>query len=412
MREKIKKIKEASLLLLSTKEQQRVQVLTNLAMLLRKEVKQILKENEKDLIQAKEQKLNSAIIDRLNLNPDRIEKMAIAVEAIANFEQVVGIIESQKEHINGLLIKKERIPLGVILMIFESRPNVIIEAAALAIKSSNALILKGGKEAKYSNQVLADILKKSMQSILPENSIDVLDSTDRKSIEELLQMNDLIDLVVPRGGENLIKMVYEKSKIPIIAHYKGVCHLYIDESAPLDNSLEIIINSKLQRPGVCNALETLLIHKGHIKNLENFFNNLSEQGTILYGCKKCMKEFRGLMKREATEEDWHAEYLSPELAVKIVGGVDEAIAHIQKYGSRHTEAILSQDKAHLEKFQKSIDASCIVLNASTRFNDGGELGLGAELGISTSKLHAYGPMGAKEMTTTRFVVSGNNHIRK
>lgn len=388
----------------------RKSLLTSLAQNIRARKNDIQNENQKDMDNAKD--YPEALRDRLLLTQDRIEAMARSVLEIASQEEVVGKVEKVMRREDGLIIEKVRVPLGVILMIFESRPNVIIDAAALAIKSSNCLILKGGKEAQYSNKILGEIIQDSMKGILPTSCIQVLSSVDRTQIDELLGLNQFIDVVVPRGGEKLIEHVYENAKMPVIAHFKGLCHLFVDESAREDFATEILINAKTQRPGVCNAVETLLIHQNVVKTLGvNLLKALEEKQTSI----KVDENFNKLAGTHfplAVEEDWNTEYLANTLSVKVVKDLNEAIAHIEKYGSHHTEGILSENRENINKFILATDSSCVVVNASTRFNDGGQLGLGAELGISTSKLHSYGPMGAEQMTTLRYIVTGEGHIRR
>lgn len=368
----------------------------------------ILEENRKDLEEARKNQLPPALVDRLQLTSDRIFSMAKAVENISNQEAVVHQITHQHIREDGLMIQKERVPLGVIGMIFESRPNVVVDCSALAIKSGNAMILKGGKEAHHSNLILSQIVRQSISNFIPINLIQLIES--REDIHELLKQTQYVDVIIPRGGESLIRYVYEHSQIPVIAHFKGLCHLFIDQSANLEQAKNIVLNAKTQRPGVCNALETLLLHQDlPYEFIKDLFENLTQKSCELRVCPKTPKVIDQLQM--ATIEDWSTEYLDSILSIKTVSDVHEAISHIQQYGSHHTEAILSQDQMHIELFKNAIDASSIMINASTRFNDGGEYGLGAELGISTTKLHAYGPMGAKEMTTERFIVLGKGHIR-
>jgi len=358
--------------------------------------------------------MSGAMIDRLKLDDAAISGMIKGVADIRSQEEVVGMIESETKREDGLIIQKQRIPLGVIAMIFESRPNVVIDCSALAIKSGNAMILKGGKEAAHSNQILAEIVREAIKSHIPENTIQLLDSKDRSLINDLLKMKDEISVVIPRGGESLIEHVYKNATMPVIAHFKGLCHLYIHSDANLKQAHEIWLNGKVQRPGVCNALETLLVHKSIEDTfLSTLIDELGKEKVEIRADKIILGKYgdRSFVVA-ASESDWDTEYLDKILSIKMVDDEDEAINHIQKHGTFHTEAICAKDKAVIEKFKTMIDCSCIAVNASTRFNDGGQLGLGAELGISTTKFHAYGPMGAKEMTTTRFVIQGDGHIRK
>jgi glutamate-5-semialdehyde dehydrogenase len=384
-----RKAKDSSLKLQSLSEADRVKALEALGLHLQKNALKILEANAKDLAQAKNNKLTSAMIDRLTLTAQSIKNLRNMCEAIAKQTQVVGLIEESTIRPNGLHIQKQRIPIGVIGMIFESRPNVMIDGAALAIKSGNAIILKGGKEAQYSNRALMDVIDESVKNILPEGSISLIET--REDVALLLKLNQYIDLMVPRGGSALIEHVRKNATMPVVAHDKGLCHIYVHKDADTSKVIPIVINAKVSRPGVCNAVETLLIHQDY-PEIEKVREALTQEGVEI-------------------RHEYDREYLEKIISLKIVKDENEAIAHIQKYGSHHTEAILAQDHRVIGQFLNSLDASALVINASTRFNDGEELGLGAELGISTSKLHAYGPMGAKEMTTTRFLVTGNGQIR-
>lgn len=389
-----KKAKEASLKLQGLSEEMRLTALDAMAKAILAHKDEILSENKKDLNEARKNNLNKAMIDRLTLSDKSITALAEMCGEVAAQEQVVGMIVDSRTRTDGLLIQKQRIPLGVIGMIFESRPNVVVDGAALAIKSGNAIILKGGKEAYHSNRILFSIIQKATSSVLPEGAVNLVET--REEVSELLKLNQYIDLMVPRGGTDLINHVRANATMPVVAHDKGLCHLYVHSDCSVD-AKNIILNAKTQRPGVCNALETLILHENYPKNEE-----------IL----KALKDAGVEIKDPATPEDYATEWLDKKISLKLVKNHYEAIEHIKTYSSHHTEAILSQSPKVIEDFMNSLDASCIAINASTRFNDGGELGLGAELGISTSKLHAYGPMGAKEMTTTRFIVTGNGHIRK
>lgn len=410
MRSLAQKSKQSTAAMRMLDNSSRKNLLLQLAKTIRSRKNDIQNENQKDMDHAKE--YPEALRDRLLLNADRIEAMARSVEEIAVQEDVVGKIEKEERRDDGLLIQKIRVPLGVILMIFESRPNVVIDAAALAIKSSNCLILKGGKEAQFSNKILGEIIQETIKDVLPTSCIQVLSSTDRAQVDELLKLNQFIDVVVPRGGEKLIEHVYENAKMPVIAHYKGLCHLYIDESAREDFAKDILINAKTQRPGVCNAVETLILNKKVVSSLGVKLLSALEEKKTKIKVDKVLNEMTGLHYEVATELDWDTEYLANILSVKVVENLDEALIHIEKYGSHHTEGIISESSENIKKFVLATDSSCVVINASTRFNDGGQLGLGAELGISTSKLHSYGPMGAEQMTTLRYVVTGEGHIRR
>jgi glutamate-5-semialdehyde dehydrogenase len=390
-------------------ELDRSNALRSIATGLKDNIPKILEANAKDLVKAKELKLGTALLDRLKLDEERILSIVDGVLNIVDQDQVVGEITETQTRDDGLIIEKQRIPLGVVGMIFESRPNVVIDCSCLAIKSGNCIILKGGKEANESNRIFTQIVRDAIETFIPKNVVQLIDSRD--DVANLLNQVGLVDVIIPRGGEKLIEYVYQHSKVPVIAHFKGLCHIFIDESANLDDALKIIINAKTQRPGVCNAMETLLLHK----NLPQSFRDellvkLEERGTDIRVCANTIHTSPKVTS--ATDLDWETEYLENILSIKTVDDTEMAIKHIQQYGSHHSEAIVSQDEISIKNFQSQVDASSIMINASTRFNDGSEYGLGAELGISTTKLHAYGPMGAKEMTTLRYIVKGNGHIRK
>lgn len=366
--------------------------------------------NLKDLALAAEKGLPPAMIDRLTLTDERIKGMAASLREVAGLEDPVGMIAEEYRRPNGLLVQRRRIPLGVIGVIYESRPNVTVEAAALCFYAGNGLILRGGSEAFHSNQLLVQLLKKVLARYDLENVINMVPTTDRSSVDEMAKMNEFLDVIIPRGGEGLIRHIYEVATVPVIAHYKGNCHLFVDETADSDQALKITMNSKVQRPGVCNALETLLVHQSIADTfMPGFLAEAQAQGLEIRGCKKTSTYSREVVP--VTEQDYDTEFLDLILAVRIVADLNTAIEHIQTYTSDHTEAIVSQDQTNIEQFIKALDSSAIVVNASTRFNDGGQLGLGAEIGISTTKLHAFGPMGLRELTTTKFVVTGEGQIR-
>lgn len=371
----------------------------------------LIRENEKDLASARDLGLSQAMIDRLTLTEATIAGIAKGLAEVAVLPDPVGKVLSMWRRPNGLLIGRMRIPLGVIGIIYESRPNVTADAAALCLKSGNAVILRGGSEAIHSNLAIARILREALRTLaLPETAIQVVPITDREAVYELLQLEEFIDVIIPRGGEELIHAVVRDSKIPVIKHYKGVCHLFVDESADLDMAVRICMNAKTQRPGVCNALETLLVHEAVAGTfLPLAAGKLREAGVAIRGCEKT----RALLPEAeaADEEDWCREYLDLILAVRVVRDFDEAIAHIEKYGSLHTEAIVTENYGRAQRFLQEVNSSTVLVNASTRFSDGFELGLGAEIGISTTKLHAFGPMGLEELTTTKFIIYGNGQIR-
>lgn len=399
-----KSAKEATATLQSLPEEQRLMALEGISNALLFHTNAILTENQKDLKAAKESNLSSAMIDRLTLTEKSIHALAEMCKDVADQEQVVGTIVEESKRPNGLVIQKQRIPLGVIGMIFESRPNVVVDGAALAIKSGNAIILKGGKEAQHSNRKLFEVLASAVERILPKGSLSLVET--REDVAELLKLHEYIDLMVPRGGSSLIEHVRKNATMPVVSHDKGLCHIYVHEDATGVNP--ILLNAKTQRPGVCNAVESILFHENY-PDIKGALSALVDAGVEVRG-DEAAYNLHSSVKR-ATEKDYDTEYLDKIVSVKVVKSSAEAITHIRNHSSHHTEAILAKDNAVIEEFLNSLDASALVVNASTRFNDGGELGLGAELGISTSKLHAYGPMGAKEMTTTRFVVRGNGQIR-
>lgn len=406
-----KKSKDASKAMRGLNHSLRKELLLNLANQLEARSSDVIMANKKDMNYAEEVNLNQALKDRLLLNEQRIIAMATGVRAIANQDEVVGEFYQEFTNPEGLKIKRQRIPLGVILMIFESRPNVVIDCAALALKSSNSIILKGGKEAKYSNEILGQIIQETLKGKLPVECVQVLASDSREEVNNLLQLDEYIDVVIPRGGEKLIEHVYKNAKMPVIAHFRGLCHMYIDKDANLSKAVDLVLNAKTQRTGVCNAIETLLVHEDIISEFAPIIcEKLKEKGTDIRADEKFIQASKQKLK-EATNIDWSTEYLDNILSIKTVSSLEEAIQHIDTYGSFHTEAIVSENIEAQNKFMSQVDASCIVINASTRFNDGGQLGLGAELGISTTKFHAYGPMGAEQMTTSRFVVVGDGNIR-
>lgn len=372
---------------------------------------EILAANARDLDAARE-RLPAAMLDRLRLDEGRVRKLAQAVREIAAQPDPVGEVSSLQVRPNGLRVGRMRIPLGVVAMIYESRPNVTCDAAALCFAAGNAVILRGGSEAFHSNGALADVVRAALESTgITPDAVQLVRTTDRGAIDVLLQQERYVDLVIPRGGESLIRAVVEKSRIPVLQHYKGVCHVYVDEGADAAMATEIVRNAKVQRPGVCNAVETLLVHEAAAgPMLPAIAERLWAEGVELRGCERT-RALLGERVLPATEEDWEAEYLDLILAVRIVDDMEAATDHIARYGSNHTEAIVTRDYARANEFVAAVGSSTVVVNASTRFADGGELGLGAEIGISTSKLHAYGPMGARELTTTKFVVFGEGQVR-
>ncbi len=371
----------------------------------------IMSENNRDVTCAREKDLSLAMIDRLTVKEATIEAMVQGLRDVAALSDPVGQVTSMWRRPNGLMVGRMRIPLGVIGIIYESRPNVTVDASALCLKSGNAVILRGGSEAIHSNLAIASVLQDVLrQSPLPDKAIQVIPFTDREAVSTMLQLDECIDLIIPRGGEELIRAVVAQSKIPVIKHYKGVCHIFVDASADIDMAVNITANAKVQRPGVCNALETLLVHADIASQfLPKMADQLQKAGVLLRGCEKTRKILKHIDK--ADEEDWYSEYLDLILAVKVVSSIDDAIAHIEKYGSLHTESIITKDYTNSQRFLNEVNSSTVLVNASTRFSDGAELGLGAEIGISTTKLHAFGPMGLEELTTSKFIVYGDGQVR-
>jgi len=392
-------------------ETEKNRALLQMADELERNCKFLLGENSKDVVKAKESGISHAMLERLTLKQATIEQMAKGLREVAALPDPVGKVISMWRRPNGLLVGRMRIPLGVIGIIYESRPNVTVDAAALCLKSGNAVILRGGSESIRSNLAIASILQKVLrETSIPANAIQVIPMTEREAVSEMLQLDEYIDLIIPRGGEDLIRAVVAQSKIPVIKHYKGVCHIFVDAGADIDMAVNICLNAKTQRPGVCNAMETMLVHQDIAgKFLPLAANKLKKAGVVIRGCAKTRSILKNIEK--ADENDWYAEYLDLILAVKIVENMDEAIAHIEKYGSLHTESIVTNDYANSQRFLNEVNSSTVLINASTRFSDGFELGLGAEIGISTTKLHAFGPMGLEELTTTKFIIYGNGQVR-
>lgn len=372
----------------------------------------IISENAKDLADAEKKGLSAAMLSRLQITEKVVAEMVQGLREVAALEDPVGEVSEMRRRPSGITVGRMRVPLGVILMIYESRPNVTIDSAALCLKAGNAVILRGGSEALRSNLVLAKVL----QEVLAKHQADpaivqVLSFTDREGIDCLLEQEAYIDLVIPRGGEGLIRAVTAKSRIPVLKHYKGVCHCFVDEDADQEMAIPIILNAKVQRPSACNALEGLLVHREIAEEfLPKVAEALKKQGVRLLGCHSS-RLICDEMIEPATDSDWGTEFLDLALVVKVVAGIDEAMDYIDRYGSRHTEIIITRSYARSQRFLREVDASAVMINASTRFNDGGQFGLGAEIGISTTKLHAYGPMGLKELTTQKFIVYGAGETR-
>jgi glutamate-5-semialdehyde dehydrogenase len=372
----------------------------------------LVAENAKDLASAKTAGVSSAVLDRIALNAGRIKGMAKGLRDVAALPDPVREVIKMWRRPNGLQVGRMRIPLGVIGIIYEARPNVTADAAALCLKSGNAVILRGGSEAHHSNQAIGAVLRQACaETSVPQDAVQMVEVKDHAFVNELLQLESYIDLIIPRGGEDLIRAVVANSKIPVIKHYKGVCHVYVDADASLETAKRICFNAKVQRPAVCNSMETLLVHEAIApKFLPPMIAEYQAAGVEIRGCEKTRAMAPGV--KPAAESDWTEEYLDLILAVRIVKDMDEAIDHIERYGSEHTESIVTTNYQRSREFIDRVNSSAVMVNASTRFNDGGELGLGAEIGISTSKIHAFGPMGLEELTTTKFIVFGDGQIRE
>ena len=371
----------------------------------------LLEENAKDLASAEKKGISSAMLDRLMLDDTRIRAMADGLREVAALSDPVGEVTRMWKRPNGLMVGKMRIPLGVIGIIYEARPNVTADAAALCLKAGNAVILRGGSEAINSNVAVSGILRETMTLAgIPAAALSVIPFTDREGVLEMLKQEEFIDLIIPRGGEGLIRFVVEHSKIPVIKHYKGVCHVFVDATGNFDTAERIIINAKTQRPGVCNALETLLIHRDIAERfVPRIFAVMSRLGVEIRG-DETFRRFAPDAK-VAVEDDWYMEFLDLILAARVVDSLDEAIDHIATYGSLHTEAIVTSDYGNAQRFIREVNSGVVLVNASTRFADGNQLGLGAEIGISTTKLHSFGPMGLEDLTTTKFIVYGDGQVR-
>ncbi len=409
---RVKDAKIASRILAKASTRTKNNALEKMASNLKGKAGTIIRENKKDIKAARAAGLSKVMVDRLSLDKKRIEEMTASIDAVSRLKDPCGVIDKMWKRPNGLIIGKMRIPIGLIGIIYESRPNVTSDCAALCIKSGNAVMLKGGKESINSNLAIYKVLRDALkESGLPVDCISMVESVDRKVVTHLLEMDDYLDLIIPRGGEALIRMVTDKSKIPVIKHYKGVCHVYVDKEANLKKALKICINAKVQRPGVCNAMETLLVHRALAKDfLPKAIEALRQEGVEIRGCNRT-RELADNVKK-AKESDWYEEFLDLILAVKVVKDVDDAIEHISKYGSGHSDSIVTENYNISLKFLKEVDSACVYANASTRFTDGYQFGFGAEIGISTDKIHARGPMALKELTIYKYIIFGNGQIRK
>jgi len=404
--------REASHLLSNLSTSVKNSALQEMAEELIRSAPQLKKANARDLSSARKGGLSSALIDRLILTDGVIQGMADSLHEVALLPDPVGQVSKMWKRPNGLWVGKMRIPLGVIGIIYESRPNVTSDAAGLCLKAGNAVILRGGSEAIHSNLAIAAILQAvGKQHGIPAAAIQVIPTVARQAVEEMLRLENYIDLIIPRGGEELIRFVVSRSKIPVIKHYKGVCHVFVDASADLAMAESICFNAKVQRPGVCNAMETLLVHKNiALQFLPRMAEKFKTAGVELRGCPEAKRLLPSI--KAARKNDWGQEFLDLILAVRVVGGLDEAIGHIIQYGSSHTDSIVTQDYSNSQRFIQEVPSSTVLVNASTRFSDGYQLGLGAEIGISTTKLHAFGPMGVEDLTTSKFIVYGSGQIRQ
>ncbi len=391
--------------------QQKNDILLAMAAGVRKNAKHIIQANAKDIQAAEDKGLAGPMVQRLKLDEKSLEAIARAIEDVATLADPVGEVLAEWSRPNGLQIRKERVPIGVIGIIYESRPNVTSDAAVLCFKTGNATILRGGSEAIHSNTALATALQEGGEKAgLPKDSIQLIPFTDRESVSHMAKMDQYLDLIIPRGGKSLIERVVNEARMPVIKHYDGVCHAYVNEDASFEMAADIIINSKVQKPGVCNALETVLVHERIVKDFCATLADLIRAYQVeIRGDATVVANWPGA--KEATEEDWRTEYLDLILSVKTVKDVNEAIAHINEYGSHHTDTIITGDQAVAKQFQHEVDSAVVLWNASTRFNDGGEFGFGAEIGISTDKLHARGPMGLAELCSYKYLVTGTGQVR-
>lgn len=411
MEQYLQSLQIAKKIVASLEPNKKISLLNQMAQTLKDNSSQIIKENKKDMDEGRKNDLSSALLDRLLLNNDRIEAMAKAVEEIAALKEPVGRILDGWRVPSGIAIQKVSIPIGVIAIIYESRPNVTSDTAALCFKSGNVCVLKGGKEALHSNTIIASLLQKVLiANNLPKEIISLIPDNSRESVAKLIKMDKYIDLIIPRGGAGLIAYISQNSSVPVVKHDRGICHIYIDKEAKFDDALKIAINAKCQRTGVCNAMETLLVDKAIAKEiLPQLKIAFDEQNTLLKGCKFTCKI---IDIAPAKQEDWDTEYLDNILSIKCVDGVEEAIEHILAHSSGHSDAIITENYSAAEYFLNTVDSACVYVNASTRFTDGGEFGFGAEVGISTNKLHARGPMGINELTTYKFKIYGHGNARE
>ena len=408
----VKKTKESSFILSRVPTEEKNLFLSKLIEKIEENREKIVKENEKDVEKCLNKNYSKAFIDRLKIDEKRIDKMIKSIKDVISLSDPVGKKIWETTRPNGLKIEKIRVPIGVIGIIYESRPDVTIEASILCIKSGNSVILRGGKEAKRTNMKLVEIMKSALkETSIPEDCVNIITIGGRKAVKYILKLYQYIDLIIPRGGESLIKTVVENSYIPVIKHYAGVCHTYVDKDANLEIAWKVVLNAKVHRPATCNATETLLVNK---EIAERFLPKMAElfreHGVEMRGCSETRKIISDI--KEATEKDWYTEYLDLIISIKVVNNIEEAIEHINKYGTHHSDAIITENRESAEKFLKEVDSAAVYHNASTRFTDGGEFGLGAEIGISTDKIHARGPMGLEELTSYKYVIYGNGQIRE
>lgn len=410
--QRAKEAKEGAIALLKATTEQKNRALQIMAERLLSEAGYLKEENRKDLAYAEQKGLSPAMIDRLTLKDRIINEMAQGLRDVAALPDPVGEITRMWQRPNGMHVGRMRVPIGVIGIIYESRPNVTADATALCLKAGNAVLLRGGTEAFHSNRAIVKILKEAIsEADIHPGAVSFIDVTDREAIMEMIRLEGLVDLIIPRGGEGLIRTVTENSRIPVLKHYKGVCHVYVDNDADLRMAEEICFNSKVQRPGTCNAMETMLVHAAVASEfLPGMAERFRAAGVTLKGCaetQRIIKDIEGL-----EEDDYYNEYLSLTLNIKVVQDIDEAIEHINRYGSAHTDSIVTENYHKTLRFLKEVDSSAVMVNASTRLNDGGQFGLGAEIGISTDKIHARGPMGLEELTCTKFIVLGTGQLRQ
>ena len=402
--------KDASRILAQTSEEQKNEALLNIAKTIDLKRQDILNENIKDLAEAKKKQIGDALIDRLELTEERIDSMISGLKVVSDLPDPVGEITDLEPTPSGIDVSKMRVPLGVVGIIYESRPNVTADAAALCLKSGNSCILRGGSEAILSNKIIWECLQNGLvESGLPKESIQLVETTDREAVRTLLHMDKWVDVIIPRGGKGLVKLISEESRVPVIKHLDGICHVYLDQDCELDKAIDIAFNAKTYRYGICGAMETLLVHKDVASNvLPKLLERYSSEGVELRGCKATNKIIE---VKDANEEDWQTEYLAPILSLKIVEGLEEAIEHINKYGSNHTDSIVTENSEKVKIFFDQVDSSSVMHNLPTCWADGFEYGLGAEVGISTDKIHARGPVGLEGLTSQKFIVKGNYQLR-